>query len=333
MMKYFRLATICLSVLAVSATAFGQGPKARGIELYGQKNYPDAIRLLSIASKDKATASDPAVWSYLGLANIESGKVKNAQKAFEQAVKLDPKNSSYRVNLAYAYMLARKIDKAQEALKTATALDPKNLAAYYLRGRSNLWEHHLDDALQDSEAILAIDPSYASAYILKSDVLVSKVGERLVSGSFGGLSAGSVQLKDAKDTLEQGLAHSKSIEDKAQLQRELESITAFYEYSIKKPKSPGSSPESNVTPLTILTKPKASYTNRARDRGVTGNIQLAVLFGASGRVEQVIVMKRLGYGLDENAIGAAAAMQFKPKMVDGKPVSTVMIIEYRFDIY
>lgn len=331
MTKYFRLAAICISVYAASLTAFAQGPKERGIELYAQKNYPDAIRLLTIASKDKTTASDPAVWSYLGLANIESGKAKNAQKAFEQAVKLDPKNPAYRVNLAYAYMLTSKIDKAQESLETAIGLDPKNLAAYYLRGRSNLWEHHLDESLRDANVILEIDPSYASAYILKSDILVSKLGDRVAAGST--IKKESEFLKEAKETLSLGLPLAKTPDDIASIQKDLESVTAFYEYASRDLAAPGIPPGPNVTPIKFISKPRAPYTDRARSRNVQGSINLAVLFGASGRVEQIIVLKRLGYGLDENAIAAASAIKFEPKMIDGKPVSSVVPVTYGFHIY
>lgn len=41
----------------------------------------------------------------------------------------------------------------------------------------------------------------------------------------------------------------------------------------------------------------------------------------------------LGYGLDELAFKAARRIVFQPKMKDGKPVSTVVTLEYGFSIY
>ena len=64
--------------------------------------------------------------------------------------------------------------------------------------------------------------------------------------------------------------------------------------------------------LKILKKQKAQYTDRARQAGVQGTLTMAVLFGASGKVEQILPIKRLGYGLDEQAIGAAYMMEFEP---------------------
>jgi protein TonB len=60
---------------------------------------------------------------------------------------------------------------------------------------------------------------------------------------------------------------------------------------------------------------------------------LAILLGASGRVERILVLKRLGYGLDEQAVKAAQQIKFEPKKKDGVPVSTVVIFDYGFNIY
>ena len=54
---------------------------------------------------------------------------------------------------------------------------------------------------------------------------------------------------------------------------------------------------------------------------------------ASGKVTHLIVIKPLGYGLDEEAVKAAKAIRFEPFMRDGKPVSVVKRIEYSFTIY
>src|SRR5205085_3720729 len=68
--------------------ALGLLPSAttRGIELYQQGNYKEAIKLLKKASKnDKMNV---AAWQFLGLALKQQGDQKGAQKALEQAVEL-----------------------------------------------------------------------------------------------------------------------------------------------------------------------------------------------------------------------------------------------------
>ena len=64
-----------------------------------------------------------------------------------------------------------------------------------------------------------------------------------------------------------------------------------------------------------------------------GNITVAVLFGASGRVEMVLMLKGLERGLDKNAVAAARKIRFEPQTKDGKPVSVVKIVQYGFSIY
>jgi len=56
-------------------------------------------------------------------------------------------------------------------------------------------------------------------------------------------------------------------------------------------------------------------------------------FSENGAIKYVLVVKSLGYGLDEAAVSAARQIKFEPKMVDSKPVSVVKTIEYNFNIY
>ena len=53
----------------------------------------------------------------------------------------------------------------------------------------------------------------------------------------------------------------------------------------------------------------------------------------SGKVEHVLVLTSLGYGLDEEAIKAARGIKYEPQTRDGKPVTTVKPVEYSFTIY
>jgi TonB family protein len=67
--------------------------------------------------------------------------------------------------------------------------------------------------------------------------------------------------------------------------------------------------------------------------GVQGTITVAALFGSNGKVLNVLLIKRLGYGLDEQAISAARAIRFEPQQKDGKAVSVVRLVSYTFNIY
>jgi hypothetical protein len=66
---------------------------------------------------------------------------------------------------------------------------------------------------------------------------------------------------------------------------------------------------------------------------VEGKVILMVLFGSSGKIEKLIVFKALGFGLDIEAIRAANGIEFLPETKNGKPISSMKIIEYNFTIF
>jgi len=100
---------------------------------------------------------------------------------------------------------------------------------------------------------------------------------------------------------------------------------------------PGGGPpgivEKVTTPLKIISKPKAPYTDEARQNNVQGSVTLKITFLASGQIGGVTAVTRLPYGLTEQAIAAAKQIRFEPKKVNGAPVSVTMTFQYGFNIY
>ena len=97
--------------------------------------------------------------------------------------------------------------------------------------------------------------------------------------------------------------------------------------------------ESNVVTYTakevearaeITEKPEPLYTREARRVGVQGNVVLRVLLLGDGKLDRIRVVRRLPYGLTENAIRAACEIKFKPAIKDGKPVAQWATLEYGF---
>ena len=231
-------------------------------------------------------------------------------------------------------LLTRKINDAQSQLESVIKLDPRNVDAHYLLGVANLWEGKFDSALADADRLIAIAPGHFQGYTLKSDALIAKLGEKVAGGAE--VRDEVHYLKQAVEVLETGANLAGSEASKKRLRSELEVKDIFYKYFTKPktdPTSLNSPPEPGVTPLKVLTKHRASYTDRARQANVSGTISLAVLFGADGKIQRVLPIKRLGYGLDEQAISAVYKMEFEPQKKDGKPVSTVRLVSFTFNIY
>ena len=77
-------------------------------------------------------------------------------------------------------------------------------------------------------------------------------------------------------------------------------------------------------------KPKPSYTKEARRNGAQGYVILKVAVSSSGEITRVRVVRRLPFGLTENAIRAACKLEFKPATKGGEAVSQWVNLEYVF---
>ena len=83
---------------------------------------------------------------------------------------------------------------------------------------------------------------------------------------------------------------------------------------------PSASEKPAQIPVEILSKPNPQFTEEARKLGLQGEVVLAVVFTASGKLRVLRVVKGLGHGLDESAWHAAEQISFKPAQRDGEPV-------------
>ena len=88
-----------------------------------------------------------------------------------------------------------------------------------------------------------------------------------------------------------------------------------------------------TTNLSITAKPKATYTDAARQNNVQGSVLLRVTFLGNGSIGSISPVKGLPYGLTEQAIAAARRIQFEPKKVDGVGQTVVKQVEYSFTMY
>lgn len=92
----------------------------------------------------------------------------------------------------------------------------------------------------------------------------------------------------------------------------------------------GYSPKEVDVKAEITARPDPVYTREARRVGVQGLVVLKVLLRGDGKLDRVRVVRRLPYGLTENAIRAACEIKFKPAIKAGQPVSQWVTLEYGF---
>jgi TonB family protein len=84
------------------------------------------------------------------------------------------------------------------------------------------------------------------------------------------------------------------------------------------------------TPVEILFKPRPAYTPEARQMHIEGEVLLDVMFGASGQIRVLRVVRGLGHGLDESAQRAAQQIRFNPAKKDGQPYDSNAVVHIVF---
>lgn len=84
------------------------------------------------------------------------------------------------------------------------------------------------------------------------------------------------------------------------------------------------------TPVEILFKPRPAYTPEARQMHIEGEVLLDVMFGASGQIRVLRVVRGLGHGLDESAQRAAQQIRFNPAKRDGQPYDSDAVVHIVF---
>jgi periplasmic protein TonB len=94
------------------------------------------------------------------------------------------------------------------------------------------------------------------------------------------------------------------------------------------PPAPPLEPAQWITDVVDRSPP---YPPAALRNGIAGQVLLRVCVAATGNVESVTVLKKLGFGCDEAAVEwAKKRWRFKPARRGGEPVPTCMLQPMRF---
>lgn len=349
---------IVLSVLVALASAATTQPQTvsasskreEGVRLYRQRDFSAAVKVLTAATKQDKT--DVEAWYYLGLALRRSGNLKNARKSFETVLKLQPTHSDSRVALADTFISLGKVEEADDEANRAVLHSPTNAEAHFLLGKIDLLRGMCAHATIHAEKALEIDTQFAPAYLLKSLVAICGVGQgrnqnvaKGISGEKSNDQIEQARLDDSRrkalaapfveaaDYLQKFIDLSPADEDISVWKNQLETLKVYSE-TAETPQHRSVYLGSEVeTKVRILQKPEPAYTERARNTGLIGTVILRAVFAADGSIKHILVLRSLPLGLTQQAIEAAKKIRFEPAMVGGKKVSTILQVEYNFNLY
>ncbi len=85
-----------------------------------------------------------------------------------------------------------------------------------------------------------------------------------------------------------------------------------------------------VSKPSLISKVEPGYSSAARKLQAEGEVVLYAVINPDGTAQNLRVIKSLGYGLDEEAIGAVQKWRFGPGMKDGKAVAVIATVEVHF---
>jgi TonB family protein len=91
-------------------------------------------------------------------------------------------------------------------------------------------------------------------------------------------------------------------------------------------------PEALTAPLEIQFKPRPVYSEEARRLHIEGEVEIEMMFEASGAVHIVRVVRGLGHGLDEAAMVAARGIRFRPAQRGGRPADCSAMVHIAFQL-
>jgi TonB family protein len=164
-----------------------------------------------------------------------------------------------------------------------------------------------EGAIAEATKVAALKPRFAPAQKLLGDAYLMKK-----------------DYKWSEKALKRYLASVRDRTEETEIKERIEAMKSLGrakpEKSIQKP----------ITRPRIYKIPHPGYTLEALRYKVEGSVRLEVLLGSDGAVKHALVVRGLGFGLDEVALKAARRIEFKPGEVDGQPVSAWMGVEILF---
>jgi hypothetical protein len=100
-----------------------------------------------------------------------------------------------------------------------------------------------------------------------------------------------------------------------------------------RPGLPPADPNEKIAKLVIISKPRVSYTEAARQKYEQGVVAMRIAFAKEGRISKIVILRSLREGLLRQSVFAALRIKFLPQEINNGPVTVTKLVEYSFSIY
>jgi len=138
-----------------TAAKIGPVKFAEGESAYASGNYAEATSIF-----DRYTEEKPKnAWGHymLGLSSWKGGDLAKSEKAFNEALSIDPDHFKTLLNSSRMLIEQKRFDEAVVRLHHADELDPKSADVQRLLGRTYDSQGKLDDAVMAYRNAIALD--------------------------------------------------------------------------------------------------------------------------------------------------------------------------------
>ncbi len=109
-----------------------------------------------------------------GVADLKSGKLKQARKNLDAADQMVPNNPDVKFLLGYLSFQEKDFKRAESDLVSASTLDPHNIQALTLLGRLQIQQQNYEAARKTLEQAVATDPESWMAHSLLADTYLKQ---------------------------------------------------------------------------------------------------------------------------------------------------------------
>jgi len=298
----------------------------------GRESEAQAL-LQSVIRDDPANAT---AYELLGYIAVRQQKFEEARRWCLESIKLDPQNFAAHYWFAVAAIRKGLPDKvsavsAEESLRTAIKLNPSFpfaydvLAVFYAtRGIK------LNDANELMQTALHLVPGLPEVHADQAQVLAAMNRDKEA------IAAAEMALK-LSHTPEQTATIETVIETLKKVQAERKTARGQKVLLLSRGTPAGESRDTSEaateTGPKAIYAPQADYTEEARNANLEGTCVLSLSVGIDGKPSGIVVVKKLGKGLDQKAIEAVSQWRFQPARRYGRPVPTHLTLNLQFKLF
>ncbi len=156
--------------------SLANGALSRGMDLFMKRDYEAAVREFKRAI-GLSPASDFAVTSahHMASAYLQLNDTKNAVKAYETAITLDPNRDDSHIKLGNLYFTENRYKDAEQEFKEAVRLNP-SANNHYSLGQAYLGLELYNDARSAFNHVIRLEPESPNGYFGMGQAL-SKQGQ------------------------------------------------------------------------------------------------------------------------------------------------------------